>query len=226
MAASRWWLLTGLLGASLCAGCDLASLAYFVLPEPKENAELKRLASDDKKKEVKVVILTYSALDPRRDTLQADRQLTELLARQLNELCQQNEEKVSIVPPRKVEEFKNLHPSRRGYDPAVVGKEFKADYVVYLELNQLSLYENGTGDMLARGRIHLTVSLIDVHHPDEEQDPREFVCTYPSDSTGPKEICPEMPLSLFRQQFLSYVAKRLSWYFAPHPKHDRVTQMD
>jgi hypothetical protein len=221
----RWWWLSGLLAAALGAGCDLGTLTYFLSPEDKEQPELKRLASDDKKKEVKVVILTYAALEPRTEFLQADRQLSELLARQLGELCKSNEEKVTIVPSRRVEEYKNLHPSRRGCDPVEVGQHFKADYVIYLEINHMDLYEKGCAHQLLRGRVNISVSLIDIAHPDDTEEPREFTYVYPTEAHGPIDVSPEMPPSRFRQEFLNSIARRLSWYFAPHSKRERVTEM-
>ncbi len=225
MAGCRKWVGAGLLAAALCAGCDPATMMYFLTPETKEAPELRRLASDDKKKEVKVVILTYSAMEPRLEFTQADRQLADLLARQLADLAKANEEKLVIVPPRKVEEYKNQHPSRRGCEPCEVGKFFKADYVIYLELNQMSLYERGSANQMLRGRANISVSLIDMQHPDD-QERSEFTCVYPSDSRGAIDVSPETPPNVFRAQFFAYVAKRLSWYFAPHSKREREVQLD
>ncbi len=226
MAPSRKWLLTGLLGAALCAGCDPGTMMYFLSPEPREEPELKRLASQDKTKEVKVAILTYAAMDPQFEFIQADRQLTLMLAREMAKLFQDNEEKVTLIPPRKVEEYKNTHPSRRGLDPVQVGEFFKADYVINLELNKLSLYEPGSGNQMLRGRANISVSLVDVHHPDDTEEPRSFTCVYPGDSRGAVDVSPETPPALFRQKFLAYVARRLSYYFAPHPKRDREVEVD
>jgi hypothetical protein len=222
---SRWWL-AGLLGAALGAGCDPGTLAYFILPESKEQPELRRLASEDKKKEVKVAILTYAAMDPRPETIQADRQLAEVLARELTQLFREDQDKVTIIPPRRVEEYKNTHPSRRGYDPVEVGQHFKADYVIYIEMNKLTLYEHGAYDTLLRGRADLLVSIVDLNHPDETPESKEFTCVYPSESKGALPADPETPIMLFRQGFLQYVARRLSYFFAPHPKRDRMIYMD
>jgi hypothetical protein len=223
-ARHRWWLV-GLLGAALVTGCDPGTMLYFLMPEGKEDPELRRLASQDKKKEVKVVILTYTAMDPRPEFIQADRQLAELLAKELNELFKSNQDKVMVIQPRRVEEYKNMHPSRRGYDPAQVGQHFKADYVIYIEMNKLSLFERGS-DMLLRGRADLLVSVVDCKNPDDTPDSRDFTCVYPSDSKGAIDVSPETPAMQFRQAFLTYVARRLSYYFAPHPKRDRMLEMD
>jgi hypothetical protein len=220
----RWWL-AGVL-AALGAGCDPGTMAYFLLPESKELPELRRLASEDKKKEVKVVILTYAAMDPRPETIQADRQLADLLAKELNHLFVEDQERVTVIPPRRVEEYKSNHPSRRGYDPVEVGQHFKADYVIYIEMNKITLYERGAYDTLLRGRADLLVSVVDMHHPDENPETKEFTCVYPSESKGALPADPETPPGLFRQAFLGYVARRVSYFFAPHPKRDRMINLD
>src|SRR5262245_9079924 len=68
MAATwrRWCLLGVFLTAALGSGCNILSLPFFIFgPEPKIEAKLHKLASDEKDKEVKVVILAYSGLETR-----------------------------------------------------------------------------------------------------------------------------------------------------------------
>jgi hypothetical protein len=221
---ARWWLV-GVLGLAAFGGCDPGSIAYFLLPEEKAQPELKRLASDDKKKEVKVVILTYNRLDLQPELIQVDRQLADVLTRQLDLLCKENDENVKIVPSRLVEEYKNTHPSRHGPDPAEVGRHFHADYVIYLELNEMSLYEKGSGKQMYRGRAHISVSLVEVNNPDDAHEPREFTCVYPSEARA-MDVSPEIPVALFRQQFLACIARKLSYYFAPHSMHDGKVYLD
>jgi hypothetical protein len=221
----RWWL-SAVVATLVCAGCDPATVMYFLSPESKEEPELKRLASEDKKKEVKVAILVYNRLEPQADLIQVDRQLHEMLARGITELSKQDEEKVTVISPRQVEVYRNNHPSRHGPSPEEVGEHFKTDYVIYLELNQISLYETGAGNQLLRGRAHIIVSVYDIKHPDESHESKEFTCVYPSEGHGPFDVSPEMPPSLFRQQFLASVARRLSYYFVPHSKRERMVDVD
>src|SRR5262249_51638579 len=81
-------------------GCDLGSLMYFLMPDAKEPAGIKQLAvsaEDKKAKTPRVVILTWSGLETRAEFVQADRQLADLLGRQLVALAQDNEEKLTVV---------------------------------------------------------------------------------------------------------------------------------
>jgi hypothetical protein len=216
-AHARWWFLAGLVAAA-SAGCDPWTTAYFLLPEMKDPAELRRLASDDKKKEVRVAILSHTELETRPELIQADRQLAEYLAKQLRERCAENKEKVNVVPLRRVEEYKSSHPHWR--DPLEVGRELKVDYVIYLEINSLSLYEKGSPNMLYRGRANISVSLVDVNHPDDVPEQKEYTDTYPSDAQGPIDASLDTNPMQFRAAFLTYVAKRLSWNFTGHRKRE------
>src|SRR5437588_5737514 len=93
--------------AALSAGCQASTMAYFLFPEAKHEAEMKKIAADDKK-EVRVAILTYSPeLQTTPELIQADRALSEVLAAKLRELCETNSENVTIINPHKVEEFKS-----------------------------------------------------------------------------------------------------------------------
>lgn len=201
---------TLLLATVLCAGCDMGTLAYFLLPESKNDPECKNLACSDKKKEVKVAILAYApGLD--LDLMQADRQLCELLGRRLRDQYERNEEKVTILPQSKVEDFKSSNPD---FLPRDIGKHFKADYVIVLEIHSLSIYEKG--NIMYRGRTDLTVTVVDVNKPDQAPESKEYNTVYPGESRGAMDICPEMPPLQFRLKFLDNVARKLTRYFAAY----------
>jgi hypothetical protein len=213
----RYFLSSLVLGAAACSGCDLATFTYFLLPENDAPAECRRLASADPKKEVRVVILTYTHLETRAEFIGADRALTELLARNLRELSEQNREKVTVVSPRKVEEYKNNNPDWKDADLARIGRHFNADWVLYLEIESLGMYERGSSGSLYRGEANLSYTLVDVNHPDESPEHAPVSYVYPSEARA-MDVSPEMPPLKFRQMFLNHVAQRLSWCFVSHPR--------
>jgi hypothetical protein len=165
-----------------------------------------------------VVILTYSGLETRAEFIQADRQLAELLARRLLALAQENGEKLSLVPARRVEDYKNTHPDWQQLDLHQIGRDLAADYVVYLEINSLSMYEKG-GNQFFRGRANISVNLVDVNNPDEPPAHTSYVDVFPTDARGGISVFDADPAQ-FRESFLGYVAQRLSWYFSRYPKRD------
>lgn len=211
----------------LAAGCgDFGSLAYFLMPEQRLEAKMKHLASEDKKKEPRALILTWAGLETRAEFIHADRQLSELLALNLRQLAEASKEKLTFVPSRKVEEFKNSNPGWRGMDLADVGRMFNADYVVYLEINSLSLYETGSLNQLMRGRANITVSLVDVTKPDDAPVSETYSCIYPGDAPGPIPVSVDTQPLQFRQMFLTHIARQLARFFAKYPRHERYRMED
>jgi hypothetical protein len=230
MSIRRRWLAAGLLGlASLGSGCNpLLFPTYLFGPEPREEAKLKRLASSDKKKEVKVVILPLLVgLETRQEFIGADYLLSDALTRQLKKLFEFNEEKVKIVPPHKVEDFKNKHASwRKEVDLQEIGRHFQADYVIYLEISSLSLYEKGSANQIYRGRAKVRVSVIDVNDAEDVAMARDYSYVYPSDARGGVAADIDTPPGVFREQFLDYVAKQIAWLFSAHPSSHTYYDID
>jgi hypothetical protein len=200
---------------ALGPGCSPATF-YFFLPENKDDAQLQRLIGDDTKKEVRVVILTYSnKLETRPELIGSERDLAQQFAARLQEGCKTNSENVVIVNPRKVEDFKNSHPGWSEADLSDIGRHFKADYVIYLELNQLSLFNKADMNSQYKGHIDMSVSLIDVNKPDGSPKRKEFVCSYPSEAKA-IPIDGDMPINQFREVFFKHITRKLSWYFTEH----------
>jgi hypothetical protein len=206
------------------AGCSFPQSLYFIMPEAKEPAELKRLADENGKKEVKVVLWTYMNLDPREEFIQADRRLAGMLAEEIRRLSEENKEKVTVIKPNKVEQYKSRHPNWQTLELATVGHDFNADYVINLEINKLSLYEPKANQQIFRGQTEILVSVVDMKNPDEVQS-REFNDRYPSEAGG--YMTPlDMPVSLFRDKFLEHVAKKLAFYFVDHKRRTKMVMID
>lgn len=207
-------------GLLVGSGCNPASLAYFLLPEQRLDAHMKHLASEEKEKDPKVVILTWGGFEMRSEFIHADRQLAELLGRELLRHAEEDKEKLTIIPARKVEEFKNTNPTWRSMELAEIGRRFGADYVIYLEINSLGLYEPGSLNTLLRGRVNLNVSLADVNKPDGPTPQEPFSCVFPGDAPGALPADNEATKIQFRQAFLGHVARKLSFNFTKHRRQD------
>jgi hypothetical protein len=204
--------------AAVCTGCQASTMAYFLFPEAKHEAEMKKLASEDKK-EVRVAILTFSTdLETRPELIQVDRQLTEMLARKLRELCEANSENVTIVNPHKVEEFKSSHPGwRQEPNLAEIGRQFKADYLIYIEIGSIAMYEKGSPN-LYHGQANLSVQLVDVHKPEDAPLPKQVSFVYP-DAKGPIPIDDMQPME-FREKFLTFLTTKLARNWTAIPIRD------
>jgi hypothetical protein len=213
--AARRWRLAGLLAlaAALATGCNLPSLIYFLSPhgDPRDPPTLMALEPADKEKEPRVVILAYSGIETRPEFITADRDLTTLLTQELQQYFKENQKRLKIVPAAKVQDYKSNHPDWQT-DLAQVGKHFGADYVIFLEIGSLGMYE--TGNDFYHGRAEIEVSVLNMRKMDESPNPVPLSCDYPR----PNEPSPvsDMPPRVFYMQFMKYVAQRVSWCFLPH----------
>lgn len=213
-AGYKYWLGVCLL-AVFAAGCDVMSLPFFLTcPEPTVDPLMHRIASEDKAKEVSAVVLVSSGMEMRTELLQADRELNLLLVRHLNEGCKRNKEKVKIIPASKVENFKSEHTDWQTLEPVEIGRHFRTDWVIFLEIQDMSMYEKG-GNMLFHGKAEIKVSLIDVKHPGDSPTDQFYTGQYPSEfqkAMSDTDISPTQ----FRHNFLNFMAERISWYFTAH----------
>jgi hypothetical protein len=206
-------------------GCNVLSLPFFLFgPEPKVPPEMGPLTSGNKDRKVRVVILTLNqGLETRPELSGFDRELTNKLTKYMLEGFKANDEKVAVVPPSKVDQYKADTPNWRSLDfKDDIGKHFDADYVIVLEIHAISLYQSGSGNTLFRGKANIGVSLINAFDPDGVPEKKEFVKEFPSENKGEIAVG-DMTVTQFKQQFIDYVAKNLSWYFTPHPTSDRYS---
>lgn len=200
-------------------GCDLGSIMYFLGPEPKIEAELRQLAKPKEEEPARVVILaSTSKLVTDRELFQVDRELAANLARHLIEQAAYNEESITVIHPNKVEEFKNTHPDWKDMDPAEIGRNFKADYVISLEINSIRLFVPRSNGQLLQGQIHVHVALVDVNRPDAPPQRRDFHADYPK--TSPLMNEDASSAMQFRPLFLDIAGKKLAWFFSAHPRKD------
>ncbi len=220
-APARRWCLAGLtlLTVLVTAGCNPLTMPFFLLwgLDPKVEPECK--LGVGKKKESRVVVLSYCALETRRELLGADRELTSLLCTKLGETAKKNKDNFTVVSPSKVQRFKDEHPNWKSLEVEKIGKYFDADYIIDLEIGALSLYLPNSNNQFLSGQAEITVSVVDLSKEGEEPIfHREYTCEYPK-SRGPQPVADTSP-GQFRLQFLSRVATDLSWYFTGHTVED------
>jgi hypothetical protein len=184
--------------------------------------EIQKLSTEDKKKIPTVVILTAMSPQTQFEFIRADKELAVGLAFEMQKRLKENGEYLTIVHPSKVDEYKNAHPEWETLEVETVGKHFKADYVISLEINQLSMNEPGGFNSFFRAQANLNVKLVNVKDPDQiALGSRQIVFNYPtgSETTNQQYIDADTPATLFRQNFMNALARRLSWCFVDKPTH-------
>ena len=209
-----------------CTGCNLMALPFFLIPgtEPTHEAKCK-LVPHDKEKPVRVVIVSSSGLETRPEFMRVDRELGRLLYAQLEEGFKKNKERVNLVAISQVEKYKDEHPNWHSLSPEEIGKHFSADYVIDLEINAVTLYEQGSANTLFRGHAEISIDVVDAHKPaDGPFYKEEYTIDYPR-ARGPIPAT-EGNVPQFRQRFLNVIARELSWRFTAHLVEDDFRMTD
>lgn len=211
--------------AGLCAltACNPSSLAYLITPfvDDKEQPKCKIA---EKNKEVTLAIVTWFGsreMHMYPETMPADSELSERLATNLRQRYAANKDKVKIVPYAQVRNYQNKQFSDT-WSPADVGKLVKADKVIALEINALSLYEKGSlrSQALFRGNLDVAVKVYDLSKPAEDQV--VFSEFYKHEFPKGIPTSPDIGAAQFRAQFIEHAAKDLGRWFASY-SHDEPT---
>jgi TolB-like protein len=217
MTLLRRWGWLGLFALAIVgSGCNIPALSYFIFsPDESTPPSMKKLATEDKDKKVLVAVLATSNLQVSEQLSRVDRELTADVYKHLTKLCKTNKENVEVLPVNVVERYKTSHPDwDHPLDLAQIGKDLKVKYVIYLEINSLSLYKPNSNHQLYQGETDVRVTLVNARKPDDLPETEECHEKYPdteidtSDDPNP---------SSFRSKFLDHVAERIAWKFTGHP---------
>lgn len=220
------WLLAGLITLAFCAtACNPLTIPYFLMvgldPKVDPDCSLKEKAKESKEG-LKVVILASLPLETRQEFIGVDRELVSLLTAKLRDGFKQNKERIVVASSSWVQHWLEEHPNWKSMELAEVGKEIGADIIIDLEINRMSVYEEGSRNELYRGHADITVTVVDAREAENEPIFRkEYSTTYPR-SRGPVPVT-DVPLQGFRLSFLTRVATDLSWFFTAHPTGDEYS---
>jgi hypothetical protein len=200
---------------TLClSGCKEVMLLGLILGgppsiEPEFDAETgKALDLPD----TTVAVICYASTDVRFANPNIDHELSQVVANQLflND--------IAVVRPDVVNAWLDEHPD---YDHAEeVGAAMQADYVIEIELESFSLYEQNSA-ALFRGR---TVSLVNVYEMDE-MGHGERIFVKEIELVFPTEVprsTYELPQAQFKQEFLSRLSDRIGWLFYERYSGDMI----
>jgi len=147
---TTWIMLSALLSTS--TGCSyLLFLGYLIggppSIEPDFDAQTKESLTD---KDVTVAIVCYAPTDIRYSFEDIDHEVAKFVSFRLHQ------HKIKVVSPDRVRAW--LDENKEWDKPAEIGEFFEASYVVYIDLNEFSLYEDDSAN-LYRGRAEAVVSV-------------------------------------------------------------------
>jgi hypothetical protein len=220
LGRGRLWAAFLVVTVGIAAGCNPQAWTFILMPfvDDKEPPKCKLTGAD--KKEVTVAILTnFTNLETRPEMVPVESELSERLAAEMRNLAKENKEKISFVPTAKVRSVLNQDVGGT-LSRQEIGQKLKADFVINLEINSISLYEKGSANTLFRGKTEIAVSCLDLSKPRGEgtifQD--FYSREYPG-ARGPIDAGNSSPAQ-FRSQFLNVMAQEIARYFlAYHPIH-------
>ncbi len=211
--------------ASLVVGCNPQTLNFLLMPfvDDKEPPKLCKLASPDKKEVTVAIVTTFANLETRPEMLPIESDLSDRLAADMRKRAAANKEKIKFVPTAKVRSLMN-QTAGNTLSPREIGRKLKADFVINLEINSISLYEKGSFNQLFRGKTEIAITCVELGKPSEEATHQEiYVHEYPG-ARGPIDVGNSSVLE-FRTKFLDVIAQDIARYFIAYSP-DENRRMD
>lgn len=215
--SSRRWLLAGFLVCTAAVmACNPIAAPYFLFGglDPSYPPDFK-IAGDDGKKQVNIAVFASAPMETRRELLGAERELTSLFSQQLQDACKRNgESNVVVASSSRVQQFKDHNPNWQSLTLVELGRKMKADLIIDLEINDLSLFETGSQNTLFLGKSAISVTVVDTRKSEDSTVfQKEVSTTYPP--SGSRPVAETNPAE-FRRSFLTRVATELTWLFTAH----------
>jgi hypothetical protein len=223
------WRVAALVSILLVAsvGCDpVATLGFLAYPfAPNFDDPVFSLKVPGKESKVVLLFAHEENAAPNDAFRDADLMLARQLASLLTQQYKENKDKVKIVNVSQVYAYLHDQKDWATQPKQEIGKHFDADFLVYVELGPMTMYEHGSGGTLYRGSAEIHIAVFDIHEAEEESlKGDKFVsCVFPS--THPEDGTSMTP-GAFRAKFLDRIAKDLVPFFAGKPADDKMTKMN
>jgi len=202
-------------------GCDPRTIFYFLQPnEPTIPAPGPSL------KNKKVVVLTSA--DP--TTLAQYPGLERDLGRQFVKNLRKNK-KITVVDTEKVSDWVQGHPNWS--DPVEAARDFEADVVIVLEVEQFRTRHPGDLNVL-QGSTKVHIQAFELKHPtnskgkpmtDQEKESESIYddyCETEFPRRGPIPMDSGVGEPTFKSKLLQIVSNECSWHFVEHLQADMI----
>ena len=203
----RRWL--GLLGACLSlvlmAGCQqFVILSYLIGGPPSIEPDFdKETGLSMKKKEKTVAVVCFAPKEMLLEFPHIDHEIAAQLSYRLGE------NKIAIVKPDYVRAWVESHPKWELAEE--IGNQFKADYVIEVELSTFSLFE-GTSTTLYRGRTEADIHVTEM----DESGHGDRIYSKDLDFHFPIRVqrsSTEQELLPFKREYISRLSEKIGWMF-------------
>ena len=205
---------------ALVVGCNPQTLNFLLMPfvDDKDPPKLCKIASPDKKEVTVAIVTTFANLETRPEMLPIESDLSDRLAAEMRRRSIANKEKVKFIPTAKVRSLMN-QTAGNTLSPREIGKKLKADVVINLEINSISLYEKGSFNQLFRGKTEIAITCVELTKPaDEGTHQVIYSHEYPG-ARGPIDAGNSSVLE-FRTKFLDVIAQDVARYFIAYSSEE------
>jgi len=152
---------------------------------------------------------------------------TELWSR-LAEGFRHDKSRLQFLRHDKVAKWKDTHENWRSLRPQEMAESLGVDYVIYVSLENVTLYEEGSRRTLYRGKADVNVVMAKAGGEDSNDFdgvPLETSFNFQFPKGGvPRVVDNDNPLSRFRKEFVRALAVQISWQWLPRDRGDEFNR--
>lgn len=208
-----WQLLLLAVVTSACTGCNLiVGLGYFIggppSIEPVFDQQTKISLRDDDKT---VAVVCFAPKELKFDVDDIDASLARHVAHQLSS------HGVNVIRPGQVQAW--LDSNDDWDSPAEVGRALEVDWVIYIDLEEYSLFEKNVSN-LYRGRTSAMVKVFDMNDGQgHELFKQELVSQYPIRQPVPTS---DVSYNRFKMLYMTFLSNQIGRMFYEHFTADDI----
>jgi hypothetical protein len=200
--------------AVLAAGCNPASLSYFLFKGDGTAPATHALKAPENKKSITIAVLMAAPNAP-MEFAGVERDITAELGRVFAANTAKMKAPIRIVDQAKIDRFKLDTPGWKTMSQTDVGRRLGADYVIEGTITGLGLYEPGMGVYMYQGRANVSAVVYDV--AGNKQD-----CDYFLNPKMEARPADSVPPAQYRGLLVKRIAEEVSWQHLPHISDRRV----
>jgi hypothetical protein len=225
MTRRRAFLAAGLagLGAVAGVGCsNPAAFTYFLFRGDEKVPAEHPLPPKGEKKEVTVAVLTSTGGSLPMDFAGVDRELGALVGKAMAEATKDDKHPVRVVEAAKVDKAKAT-PGQdwRTANPAEIGKQLGADYVLDLTVTGMGIYSGDYAKEFYSGKADVAVVVYDCGAKDGAPKSQ-----YVHNSKYPTKSTEAMTPAGYRQLFLHRLGNEIAWRHVTHVADRAIARRD
>jgi hypothetical protein len=207
-------------------GCNpLATIAFLThkdTPVPAKYPLIPKEGPKKEKKEISVALFVSQGTGQSFEFAGAESTVASEMARKIPELAKENKQKVKVIPPSTVNQFKFRNPTWKNMHASEWGKSLGVDYVLEIHLDKMRLYKPGSINEIYEGRAEVTVYMYDVEAGVEEPKYYTYPFSFPRTGIRPADA---VPVGTFRKDFLERLALELAEQHMDHKPSSGIAEL-